>query len=69
LGGSWYESAKVYPNKSKALFEGRQFIIRNIVCWEMTQVLKELYVSESLSLEEYRTLVRNLQADQAMSLH
>jgi hypothetical protein len=69
LGGSWFESAKVYPNRSKALLEARKLIIRSIVCGELTQVLQELYVDQSLSMEEYRALVSSLQDVQAMSIH
>jgi hypothetical protein len=68
LGGSWFESAKIYPNKSKALFEARQLIIRNTVCREMTQVMQEMYMSGCIDLEEYRAIVSNLQDSQAMSL-
>lgn len=67
-GGSWFESAKVYPNKSKAMLEARRLIIQSTVCWEMTQLLQELYTDQSLSLDEYRSIVTHLQDAEAMSL-
>jgi hypothetical protein len=69
LGGSWFESAKIYPNKSKALLEARKLIIRCTVSWELTKVLQELYAEQSISAEEYRSLVSSLQDTQAVSLH
>jgi hypothetical protein len=69
MGGSWFESAKVYPNRSKALLEARRLVIRSMVCWELTQVLQQLYAEQALSVEEYRSLVSSLQDSQVMTVH
>jgi hypothetical protein len=67
-GGSWFESAKVYPNRSKALLEARRLIIHSVVCWEMTQLLQDLYANQAINLEEYRSLNTHLQETEATAL-
>jgi hypothetical protein len=66
-GGSWFESAKVYSNKSKAMLEARRLIIHSNVCWEMTQLLQDLYSTQSINLDEYRSMTMNLQGAEALT--
>jgi hypothetical protein len=68
-GGSWFESAKVYPNKSKALLEARRLVLHNTVCWEMTQLLQDLYATQSINLAEYRSMTTHLQEAEPISLY
>lgn len=68
-GGGWFESATVYPTKSKAVLAARRLVIQNTVCWEITQFLQELCASQAITLEEYRSLTTHLQNTEAMSLH
>jgi hypothetical protein len=67
-GGGWFESAQVYPNRSKALLEARKLILRSTVCWEVTQVLQELYQQQRLELAEYLSLLNSLQDTRPMTL-
>jgi hypothetical protein len=68
-GGSWFESANVYPTKSKAMLEARRLIMQSTVFWEMTQLLQEFYAHQSISLEEYHSMIAHLQDAEVMSLH
>ncbi len=68
-GGSWFESAKVYPNKSKALLEARRLVLHSTVCWEMTQLLQDLYATQSINLAEYRSMTTHLQEAEPISLY
>jgi hypothetical protein len=67
-GGGLFESAKLYPCKSKALLEARKLIIRNTVSFEVTQVLQSFYADRLIDFDEVRALISSIQESQALQL-